>query len=282
MPDRRRQAVRGLETRFDHSPDAIDEPEPERVPLDIGRADWHDRGPDQVPGGPEPRSDQRELLVDRRPDQVAPTGERPQRLLEHAEPLQSSRRRTPLERLHADRLTVAPDDAARSLIEQHGADPHPRSWISEINPGFTADVVEARAGRTENCADCARAVQETLEGHPRAACSIDERGIPLRDDPEAGGEASDYTEQWAGRRAQPTTYVELGDELRRDVGSAIVFVSGDTGHATNAFYDRSSDTVLWLDGQLGRCEPWPPTELVERFPRVDAIQFPDAQQETPP
>ena len=193
------------------------------------------------------------------------------RALDH---LDRRRAGVPVADLRPDRLDRAGTGDADTLRAAYEADPRPDAWIDRINPGFEADVVAGRAGRTENCAECARAVQATLDGRPTAAAAISADGLNLAGEPPGGGEHPVYTEQWAGRRAETATYDQIGARLADTKGSAIVFAFGETGHATNAHWDAARGEVRWLDGQLGVDDRWPPAELRERFPRTTAIFFP--------
>lgn len=194
--------------------------------------------------------------------------------LDAGAPLDPERTRVEVAALHPDRLTPARPELQTRLETALATDPTPKTLAREINPGYWSSDAGEREGRLANCADCARAFQDGLDGRPRAAATIDERGLPLAEHDQAPGEAAAYTEQWAGRRAEGTTYAAVGDELRRSRGSAIVFGYGDGGgHAFNAYWDQRRGSVRWADAQAGTTGDWPPDEHAEQFPTLNAIWF---------
>lgn len=88
-------------------------------------------------------------------------------LLRFDQPLDPSLEQVPVVDLHPTRLTRATAGAGQQELERaYEVDPRPESWIGRINPGFWDDALGGGVGRTENCADCARAFQSTLEGRP--------------------------------------------------------------------------------------------------------------------
>lgn len=201
-------------------------------------------------------------------------------LLETGTPLSPERLKTPMADLHPDRLTAPNETLDQRLQQQWQHDQRPESWIGGINPGFFEDAVANRPGRTENCAECARSVQSTLEGSPRVAAEIDTRGLPLADTESYGGEHLSYTEQWAGQRAEVATYPDIARTLADTRGSAIVHAYGpEGGHAFNACWDEASGKVRWLDGQVGLVGDWPPEDLAHRFPETRVLYF-DSRRST--
>lgn len=187
--------------------------------------------------------------------------------------LDPARFRVAVAELHPDRLTPgspAQDDRLTAAIAE---DPRPEHWIQHVNPGFVEDALAGRAGRTENCADSARAFQDALDGRPRTAASIDERGLPCADREPGMGEDLQYTEQWAGRRSEAISWGEIEAAVRDRYGSAIVFAFGSRdGHAFNAYSDGAGD-LRWGDAQSGDTGPWPPEHLRAVFPTTRAIVF---------
>ena len=180
--------------------------------------------------------------------------------------------------LHPDRLAGPSLDETRRIAEAVATDGRVETWVRSVNPTFAADARSGRASHTENCADCARSVQATLDGHPTAAAAISPEGLPLAGSAEEGGEHSAYTEQWAGRQAETTDYRDIGRRLEVDHGSAIVFASGDGGHAFNALWSPDRGRVLWADGQTGEVGDWPPAHLEALMPSTRAIFFPAARR----
>lgn len=187
--------------------------------------------------------------------------------------LDPARTRVAVAELHPDRLTPgtpAQDDRLAAAIAE---DPRPEYWIPHVNPGFVGDALAGRAGRTENCADSARAFQDVLDGRPHTAAAIDERGLPCADRESGMGEDLQYTEQWAGRRSEATSWAEIEAAVRDRHGSAIVFAFGSgEGHAFNAYTDDAGN-VRWGDAQSGDTGPWPPEHLRAAFPTTRAIVF---------
>lgn len=195
-----------------------------------------------------------------------------QRLLTSAEnrELISDRQRVPVDVFHPDRLKAADTAALDNLMETHPSRANVVDWSPEINPGFIDDAVQGRAGRTQNCADCARAVQETIDGSPRVASAIDDRGLPL-DSGRAAGEDVAYTEQWAGQRFVDADYEAVARRVAADHGSAIIVGFGNGGHAFNAVWD--GQRVKLVDGQTGRTYDWERAPYRDRFDTFQAIYF---------
>lgn len=196
------------------------------------------------------------------------------RLLEDGEALDPSREGRPVSDLHPDRLTAPTLEQQRGIADAVARDGRVDGWVGAINPDFARDARDGRADHTTNCADCARAVQSTLDGRPTAAAAIHPDGLPLAGSPERGGESVAYTEQWAGRRADTVGYDEIGRRVAADRGSAIVFATGDGGHAFNAVWSPEHGRVRWVDGQSGETGDWPPDHLAARLPRTSALFFP--------
>jgi len=234
--------------------------------IDVGQqVDW--QWFDDVPPDGSDASDGSAGALDRR-----------ELLTEHqASHLNHRRTGVPVTDLHPDRLE-APSDAEQSGIERAWEhDKRPDGWIGEVNPSWSTDAVAGEPGHTENCADCARAVQATWEGHPTAAGSIAAEGLPLQGGPD-GGEHPAYTEQWAGRQSETASYEEIGQRVADTHGSAIVFAQGDGGHAFNALWEPDRDRVVWADGQTGEVGDWPPVHLLERMPDTRAIFLPEPRR----
>lgn len=196
-------------------------------------------------------------------------------LLDANADLDPDRFRVDVSRLHPDRFEPATADQQKQLEEQFRADPTPETLARGINPGFYSDDPDDYRGRLTNCGDCARAFQEGLEGHPRVAARIDDRGLPAAGEDDGPGENKVYLEQWAGKRALATDPDRLERDLRSNRGSAIVLgFSHEGGHAFNAYWDERTSTVRLADAQAGFTADWDSTELRKRWPHVEAITFP--------
>ncbi len=190
--------------------------------------------------------------------------------------LQPERYRMAVDSLHPDRLRPAEPASLDRLQETRPERTNVSDWAPRVNPGFLHDAMLGRSGRTQNCADCARAVQDTIDGHPRVAASIDRRGLPL-DGESASGEDVAYTEQWAGQRFDDSDYDSIGRRIQEEQGSAIIAALGRTGgHAFNAVWDGES--VRLVDGQTGRTYPWEDAPYRQRFNKFRAIHFPGGTQ----
>lgn len=213
------------------------------------------------------------MAGDERADLTATHPDGPAERLAPDAALDPTRVRVSVAELHPDRLTPgrpAQDDRLAAAI---AADPRPEHWVRHINPGFVEDALAGQAGRTENCAESARAFQDALDGRPHAAASIDERGLPCADRESGMGEDIQYTEQWAGRRSEATSWAAIEAAVRDRQASAIVFAFGSAdGHAFNAYTDDAGD-VRWADAQSGETGAWPPGHLRAAFPTTRAIVF---------
>jgi hypothetical protein len=184
--------------------------------------------------------------------------------LEHVEPVD----------VHPDRFTPATDAQAARLDALFHESRDPEHWIEAVNPRAGAEAASA-TGRWENCCACARAFQDGLDGRPRVAATIDPRGLSLDGAPDGAGEDSAYTEQWAGRRFEASPYAEVGLQVERTGGSAIVHASSldGPGHAFNVYWDNASGRVRWADAQRGVVGDWPPDELAAAFPCSSVMYF---------
>lgn len=186
--------------------------------------------------------------------------------------LHPDRLRVPVDTLYPDRLRATNDGHLDRLTELTPDRTNVSEWADKVNPGFIQDAVLGRPGRTTNCADCARSVQDTLDGRPRVAAIIDRQGLPL-DGGSTSGEDLAYTEQWAGTRFEDTDYNSIGRRVADSHGSAIVAGHGrHGGHAFNAVWDGCA--VQLVDGQTGRTYPWYDSPYKHRFDRFRAIHFP--------
>lgn len=190
------------------------------------------------------------------------------------ERLDPSRERVAITELYPDRVRPPTEAQRCGVTDAWNRDRGLASWIGEINAEWTTDARQGLVGHTENCADCARAVQETWDGRPTAAGSIASDGLPLQGG-RGGGEHPAYTEQWAARRAETSSYDEIGDRVAASRGSAIVFAHGDVGHAINALWEPQQGRVIWADGQTGELGDWPPEHLRVQLPDTQAIFFPE-------
>lgn len=161
-----------------------------------------------------------------------------------------------------------PSDEAddRRLVELREADASPRAWIKEINPGYEADAQRraeqlplSRLNRVQNCADCARSVQDTLDGRAHtAAAGTKETGARIT--------------EWAGHPPEATDYDAVAERLARPGDSAVLAATGPDrfGHAFNAV--NIDGTVCYVDGQIGRVAEWPPP-FVEDTSSLNAWYF---------
>lgn len=140
-------------------------------------------------------------------------------------------------------------------------DPHqsPESWSNEINPDKDA------AGRDNNCGDCARAVQDTWEGDPRAAHAMS--------DADSNGEVVARMSEWAGHEPQAATFDNVQDRLTQlgPGSSAVVGVNWDDGrgHWFNAVNENGA--IKAVDGQSGLVEAWPPSDNGLGFSEADTV-----------
>jgi hypothetical protein len=186
--------------------------------------------------------------------------------------LRPDRFRVPVDTVHPDRLRATEGTDLDRLTELAPDRSNVLEWADKVNPGFLQDAVLGCGGRTENCADCARSVQDTLDGRPRVAATIDRRGLPL-DGGSTSGEDLAYTEQWAGSRFVDMGYDTIGQWVADSHGSAIVAGFGrHGGHAFNAVWDGSG--VRLVDGQTGRTYAWENSSYKHRFDSFRAIHFP--------
>lgn len=196
-------------------------------------------------------------------------------LLDRGDPLDPARARISVPDLYPNRFDAPTGDQVEALRTAWLDDPRPGHWVDRVNPGADSP------GRWTNCADCARAVQSTIDGNPTVASEIGPDGLPLRSaDGPILGEEPDYTEQWSADRAVPMSYEQIADAVRQSGGSAIVFgYSAEGGHAFNVVADGHGD-VQWIDGQLGEVGEWPPP-YADTFDRTEAILFPHDTARTP-
>lgn len=197
-------------------------------------------------------------------------------LLAIDEPLDPARFRVDIPAAYPERFAAAEPIERDRLRLARLDSPTPDHWVEYVNP--PDPITDGRGqDRLENCCECARAFQETLEGSPRVAAKIAPQGLGLDGCADAPGESSAYTEQWAGRRFESTTYDEIARRVEETRGSAIVHASpesGGLGHAFNAFWDAGTERVRWADAQAGVVGDWPPGRLAERFPRAMSVTFP--------
>jgi len=191
-----------------------------------------------------------------------------------AAPLEPARERVDVAMLYPERLTPADAEESAAIAQVHARDRDPVAWVTRVNPRFREDLELGDPGHTTNCADAARAFQEGLDGRPRVAARIARGGLPAAGDPEAsGGEASIYTEQWAGERFEPASYDAIENRVRSTKGSAIVHAVGPFGgHAFNLYFEPSSDRVRYADAQRGTIGDLRP-RYEQRFPHARAIYF---------
>lgn len=209
-------------------------------------------------------------------DVTVPVDAHPQ-LLRVDAPLDPERQFRDVAELHPDRLRPADPADQRRLEDAFAEDPSPETLVEHINPGHAGRDDMALPGRTTNCADCARAFQDGLEGRPRVAAEISPSGLPSDDYSFAAGENRVYTEQWAGERSEQTRYEAVEAHLTRSGGSAILMASGrNRGHAFNAFFDYDTGRVKWADAQQGIIGDWPPPIHVHplgHYTKLSALYF---------
>lgn len=119
-----------------------------------------------------------------------------------------------------------------------------RTWLGDINPGFTGDPFDPRSS---NCGQCAAAVHARLSGQGAHVAGT-------------GSLTTPEMEAWTGKRQVQRTPDEIASLLRaRGPGShAVVGVdrSDGPGHWFNAYFDGTD--VFAIDGQTGTISPWPP------------------------
>jgi hypothetical protein len=121
-------------------------------------------------------------------------------------------------------------------------------WVAEVNPGGTD-----APGRDNNCGDCTRAVERNWRGEPQVAAALT--------DPTLGGEYRHVMEDWIGAPATDMSYSSIHDKLT-EIGPGSSAIVGQTwdgggGHWFNAV--NQSGTVMAVDGQGAKAEPWPPS-----------------------
>ncbi len=170
-----------------------------------------------------------------------------------------------------------PDDYMPSNESPPSVDrPHvsPELWADGINPD------KAMPGRDVNCGECSRNTQLTWAGDPGVAAAMS--------DPETQGEPYKIMVEAVGVTPETTSISEIGYRLEQagPGSSAIVGVDWNSGggHWFNAVNDGG--IVKAVDGQTGRIEPWPPSNVGLGFSEsdmsnVDAIWFaPDGSVES--
>ncbi len=131
--------------------------------------------------------------------------------------------------------------------------PHrsPELWVDNINgPGME------QQGRNRNCVDCARAVESTWQGSPEVAARLaSEDGV---------GTSQERISDWAQSDFAQTDYPGIEKELEQLGPGSSAIVASDWsgpfggGHAYNAVNDNGH--ILFVDGQSGTVEDWPPTK----------------------
>lgn len=164
-----------------------------------------------------------------------------------------------------------PDDYAPSTDEPPSVEgPHesPESWADDINPDKDAP------GRDVNCAECARAVQNTWQGEPSTAAAMSgdsgEQPCPGR------------MAEWAEESPQQASMADIQQQLQ-DLGpgsSAIVGFdrNSGSGHWFNAVNDGG--TIKAVDGQSGEVGSWPPSKYEMGFDE-SVMRYSDAIYFTP-
>ena len=156
---------------------------------------------------------------------------------------------------------------------------HPTSWVQDINGGGTH-----LPGRSNNCLDCARAVEARWRGADATAAP--------HSYPSDLGAPGILIENWSGRKiSNRGNTVDIGPDLPvsgqlqkvqkelEDLGpgsSMILTVkwtedAGGGGHAFNAV--NHNGKVLWIDGQDGTYGQWPPP-TADDIEGVWAVGFP--------
>lgn len=120
-----------------------------------------------------------------------------------------------------------------------------RSWLPEINPGYTGHPFDPRSS---NCGACAAALFARFEG-TRSAAFAGTRTLSV---PEM--------EAFTGRPQVPMSPSAIRDALvAAGPGSHAVIGIDRTigpGHWFNAYYD--GERVVAIDGQSGEIHDWPP------------------------
>jgi len=193
--------------------------------------------------------------------------------LESDAPLDNRFERVSVADIYPDALTAATAQDTEELVKAYSEDHDPEHWISKGNLSYLEDCHTGSVSHTENCADAARAFQLTLEGTPVCAAAIDGSGLPSADMTPGPGEASIYTEEWAGKRFQEMDYSDIEKAVEGGQGSAIVHADGIRGgHAFNLYFSDKHNAVRYADNQRGAEGDLRP-DLEERFPRARAIIF---------
>jgi len=129
------------------------------------------------------------------------------------EPMYEERRRWEDDPRNGERERYGHDEDREAVtaaaFEREGSQLGPET-LKSINDGpqrLETKLVDL-SGRTTNCGECARAVASTLDGHPHAADTIDERVV----DPE--GESLSSMETWVGDRfSEPGEPAEVKAQL---------------------------------------------------------------------
>jgi len=261
---------RTAEDRFTEQEDAfpdIDFQRFDRAAPDVAAPEsTHTEHRSEIPPGTTPES--RTEVSDR----ITADDQPPPRMLDISG-LDAALDRVPPSDCFPDRYERADESDVQRLAEARAESADPRDWVDLINPG--ADAADAGIGRLQNCAECARAVQETLDGRPTVAASLVCGGPDARTKGPNTGEQPQVTEVWADKKFEPVSYQEIEERLWRDGGSAIIAGYGPSvsGHAFNAVFVDGA--VRSVDGQVGEVTDWPDPELAARFPDTSAIFFPD-------
>jgi hypothetical protein len=142
-------------------------------------------------------------------------------------------------------------------------------WLGGVNPD------KGDPGRGNNCGECARAVASTWFGDTVAVAAAMADGG-------AAGEPAGRMAEWAGRAPAPVSMAGIGERLAVLGPGSLAVVGADWrfggGHWFNAVNDAG--TVLAVDGQRGRCGPWPPSAAGVRFDEGD-MRYSDAIFFTP-
>ncbi|MGD0703120.1 MAG: toxin glutamine deamidase domain-containing protein [Trebonia sp.] len=142
-------------------------------------------------------------------------------------------------------------------------------WLGDVNPD------KADPGRGNNCGECSRAVARTWFGDTVAVAAAMADGG-------AAGEPAGRMAEWAGRAPAPMSMAQIGERLAVLGPGSLAVVGADWktggGHWFNAVNDRGN--VLAVDGQRGRCGPWPPSVAGVRFDEGD-MRYSDAIFFTP-
>jgi len=255
---------RGPDTSTDRSTDAIDWNRLDKL-LDRGTPVESDRLSRDVPEVPEADRPGEGIRSDR-------TGDAPLIERDGTDHLYPDLESVPLHELYPSRFTKEGRLDEITLQRARSRSDDPKDWVPLVNPHLLDDVAAGRPEHTKNCADCSRSVQETLDGKARVAHGLDPEGLGYDGDEPAYGEQGCYTERWAGRPSDATSYEEIQRQLQSGDKSAIVFGDGPYGgHAFNAI--EHDGKVLYADGQTGEVSDWAPAHLREQFPNVKAIFF---------